>query len=259
MDWKKAGIWTERPDDFEAVYYGKLLHANSFRWVAVKLHDGLNVVPEVASALHNGWHHRMAAQGITVGGWGVNLTEPEEEATLVHRLVSEHKLGFYIADAEAAHKADSGGDPHRSIRFVNTFRQLLPTTPAAMSTYGAASGDNVLGRVSSDVGPMFFRPWYRAGFRLLPQAYPNQYGEVYSLERCMAHSLSAGYPLSWIHLVVGNYGGWHADQYVDDLHKILSRWHRVSRGFSLFLAESTSEQDIEAYGRAIRKWGLADT
>ena len=58
----------------------------------------------------------------------------------------------------------------RSKTFVDVFRSLQPTLPAALTTYGAAAAPYVL--------PIDYASWRNAGFDLLPQAYYNQFPKV---------------------------------------------------------------------------------
>jgi hypothetical protein len=264
MSWRGAGVLTERPADYEAVYLGKLLYAGGFRWLSLKIHDGVNTDPGVLHQLETGWAKRVQAQGVAVGGWGVNGVEPEAEARLVANLVRTHGLAHYMADAEAAHKADTNGDPGRSKRFVDTLRPLAGKLPLALTSYGAAAGDNLLGHTRDGGYVMDYRPWYQAGYHFLPQAYPNEFGDVYELEACLRHARRAGWPLSRIHLMIGNYGGWHAEHYRARLRKVYVEGRTSSKrptlcGFNVFLLEQMREEDVEEYGRMIRRWWLADT
>jgi hypothetical protein len=140
---------------------------------------------------------------------------------------------------------------------------LQPHLPAALTTFGAAEGDNSLGSCSDDRGPFMYRPWLRAGFRLLPQAYLPT-GESQAPSICYRQAAASGWPRSYVHVMVGNYDGRGPDDYIGQLRKIARVSNGAARGFSVFAAETMREEDYEAYGRAIRRgilphgW-LADT
>jgi hypothetical protein len=207
LNWRTAGVLLVHPERLEPVYYGRLLHKNAFRWCSVQIHNGLAVEGGVSEAFANGWVERVRAQGIQVGGWGVNLDQPEREAAVADSWIRRYRLAHYIADAEGPHKADwPGGDPGRSARFVAKFRELQPHLPAALTTFGAAEGDNSLGSCSDDRGPFMYRPWLRAGFRLLPQAYLPT-GESQAPSICYRQAAASGWPRSYVHVMVGNYDG----------------------------------------------------
>lgn len=265
MDWKTAGVIIEFPSRLinkagNFKNYAELLRAGRFKWVAVKIHDGTGDSPE--ARLISGFANALRECGILVGGWGVLQTDPVADAYRANYELAKYKLSFYIADAEDPHKGDMvGGDQGRSDVFVARFRKLRPLMPAALTTYGAAGGEAPLGHVRDDNrGPMHFKCWYEAGFRFLPQAYPNQYGDVYELDRCIRHARNAGWPYSWVHLMIGSYGGWGFDDYKDRLITAINvESRRLSRGFSLFLGDYTNPDDYYKYGQLIKSRWLANS
>jgi hypothetical protein len=102
-------------------------------------------------------------------------------AALADLAVKQYHLDFYIADAEAPYtqtKKIKGWK--RSRQFVNTFRWLEPTLPAALTTYGAAATPWVL--------PIDFAAWRNGSFDLLPQAYYNQFPRVYRPDMTVSHA-----------------------------------------------------------------------
>lgn len=258
MNWRQAGMMVEITKDFNPnpTYYGKLLRSNNFRWLSLKIHDGTNIVRN----LDKDWIAAIKAQKIAVGGWGVQQREPVAEAELAHQLITEFKLQHYFADAEAPHKSDTGGDPNRSRLFVQRFKELRPSRhfPKCLTTYGAAAGDNILGSIRDANQVMDFNVWYKNSWRFAPQVYPCEFGEVYSLENCIKHAQRAGWPLSLVKPMLGNYNDWHAVDYREDLKSSYKK-HTPLKGLSIFIASTCREEDIEDYGRYIKNWWLADT
>jgi hypothetical protein len=257
--WDGMGVWMHQPQQFDPDYFGRLLKQNGWTWVALKIHHRLNEnTGDARTALDNGWAVTCAKHGIVVGGWGVNEDAPEREANLADKLCYRYKLKFYIADAEGPHKGDwPGGNQRRSDVFVKHFRKLRPRLPLGFSTFGAGSGDNLLGHCLDDNrGPMHFSPWYRAGAHFLPQAYPNEFGEVYEPVRCMRQAVDAKWPIVNVEPVIGIYSGWHAPDYAHRLIKTKELFPGF-KGFSSFTAESMREEDYEELTRLARKYNLA--
>lgn len=257
--WDGLGVWMHQPQNFDPVYFGKLLKANRWAWVALKIHHQLNEnTGDARLSLDGGWAAQCAAQGVTVGGWGVNENAPESEANLANRLGYHYQLRFYIADAEGPHKSDwPGGDAHRSDVFTRHFRKLRPRWPFGFSTFGAGEGENLLGDVEDDNrGPMHFSPWYRAGAHFLPQAYPNEFGYVYEPIRCVSQALAAKWPIARVHPVIGLYAGWHAEDYAGRLIAT-KRQFPALKGISAFSAESMREEDYAELTRLAEKYRLA--
>jgi hypothetical protein len=119
----------------------------------------------------------------------------------------------------------------RSAAFVEAFRALEPTMPAALVTLGAAKAPWVL--------PINFGAWRHAGFSLLPEAYYNQYpGDRPDLT--VAHAQRAGWPLSLVHPVIGVYHHYPAARYVPLLQNL------GTTGFSVFLGDQMTPADFEA-------------
>jgi hypothetical protein len=256
MNWREAGMIVElapwfNPDPTE---YGRLLRNNRFRWLSIKIHDGLG-----PNEIDQGWINRVRAAGISVGGWGVLQTFPGEEAVLASNLIGKHKLSHYIADAEGAHKNDwPGGDSKRSVEFTRVFHQLRPKLPRLFSTYGAAAGENILGHTKRTDTVMNFKTWYDYGWRFGPQVYPCEFGEVYSLDNCIKHAQRAAWPLSLVKPMIGNYNNWHAQNYKEDLRREY-RQNKPLKGLSIFIANTTTDDDVRAYGSYIKNWWLADS
>jgi hypothetical protein len=229
--WNGAGVFVADPRNLPGPWgLADSLAASGFTWVALELHDGTHALP-----VDPMWVETLREHGLAVGGWGVERTRPVAEAGVATRLVARFGLDFYIANAEAPYKADIGRWI-RSSQFTTAFRALAPTLPAALATYGAATGRNVL--------PIDFAAWRRAGFDLLPEAYYNQFRE-YRPDLTVAHALRAGWPLDRVHPIVGVYRRYPAGRYVP----LLRRAGTI--GFSVFLADQARRSDYLALGRAI--------
>jgi hypothetical protein len=224
-----AGVFVDNPGNLPGPWgLAAALEANHFTWVAFHVNNGL-----VQSDIPIDWIEVLRAHGITVGGWGYEDTKPLIEAVLADLAVRRYGLDFFIADAESPYeqtkKLHGWG---RSKIFVDTFRSLEPTLPAALTTYGAATAPWVL--------PIDYASWRNAGFDLLPQAYYNQFPKAYRPDMTVAHSLRAGWPLDRVHPVIGVYRKYAAANYVPLLTGL------GTRGFSVFLADQATAADYAA-------------
>lgn len=196
------------------------------------------------------------AAGYLVGGWGYLREGSFEEAKLIAELVAEHRLAFYVADAEGefAHEGAAASAQYaRSARFTEQFRALheLAKLPAAVTSYGRPS-----------LHPLDWAAWQLAGFRFLPQCYWNE-SSALRPSLCVADARRHGITLdrlrrrrgavSWsdrrfVHPMLGCYSGARGRvspvAYVDDL--------RVAgtRGFSIYSADEATDGDYTALSRA---------
>jgi hypothetical protein len=216
-------------------------------WVAVQRLDGTSTQND--DFPERRWFARMREHGLVAGGWGVLHTQPEAEAEAAHRVIAMSGLKFWIANAESDHKYDTGGDPGRSHRYVQRFRQLRPTLPAGLSTYGGAPAPNVLGKTTAHEWQMDFKSWHDARFRLLPQAY-TQVSPAYHPVECVRHARRAGWPLTKVHPTVGCYDGdgprVSMRRNLGDLQAAHLESGGKVRGFSVFLAETMHTTDWQA-------------
>jgi hypothetical protein len=231
--WNGAGVFVADPGDFPGPWgLADQLEANHFSWVAFQIHDGMK--PKSIDPM---WIDVFRQHGLSVGAWGAEQTNPVGEAQLAARLVDQYGFDFYIANAEGPYdSAVRGGSWKRSAQFTQTFRALEPTLPAALATYGAATGQNVL--------PIDFASWRNAGFDLLPEAYYNQYRE-YRPDLTVAHALRAGWRREQVHPIVGVYHQYPAARYVSLLKQA------GTLGFSVYLADQARPADYAALGQAI--------
>jgi len=136
-----AGVFVDNPGNLPGPWdLAASLEANHFTWIAFHVNNGL-----VQSDVPLDWIDVFREHGIAVGGWGYEDSKPLIEAVLADLAVRPYGLDFFIADAESPYeqtkKLHGWG---RSKTFVDTFRSLEPTLPAALTTYGAATAPWVL-------------------------------------------------------------------------------------------------------------------
>jgi hypothetical protein len=224
-----AGVFIDNPGNLPGPWgLVASLEANHFTWIAFHVNNGL-----VQSDIPGDWLDVFRAHGIAVGGWGYEDGKPLIEAVLADLAVRRYGLDFFIADAEAPYEQTKKLHGWtRSKTFVNTFRSLEPTLPAALTTYGAAAAPWVL--------PIDYASWRDAAFDLLPQAYFNQFPKAYRPDMTVAHSLRAGWPLDRVHPVIGVYREYAAANYIPLLAGL------GTRGFSIFLADQATAADYAA-------------
>jgi hypothetical protein len=224
-----AGVFVDNPGNLPGPWdLAASLEANHFTWIAFHVNNGL-----VQQDIPLDWLDVFRAHGIAVGGWGYEDGRPTIEAVLADLAVRRYGLEFFIADAESQYEqAKKLHGWKRSAVFVDTFRSLEPTLPAALTTYGAATAPFVL--------PIDYASWRNAGFDLLPQAYYNQFPKAYRPDMTVAHSLRAGWPLDRVHPVLGVYRKYPAANYIPLLAGL------GTRGFSVFLADQATAADYAA-------------
>jgi hypothetical protein len=224
-----AGVFVDNPANLPGPWgLVTQLEANHFTWVAFHVNNGL-----VQHDIPLDWLDVFREHGIAVGGWGYEDSKPLIEAVLADLAIRSYGLEFYIADAEAPYEQTKKLDGWaRSKTFVDVFRSLEPTLPAALTTYGAATAPWVL--------PIDFAAWRNAGFDLLPQAYYNQFPMAYRPDMTVAHAQRAGWPLDRVHPVLGVYRHYAAANYIPLMADL------GTRGFSVFLADQATAADYAA-------------
>lgn len=247
--WLGAGVIVDDTAAFPAER-ARVLGRNRFRWVAVKVHDGLRRLPANEASLVDGggWAGELRQEGLRVCGWGTVDRRPVREARLVAGLVRRLGLDCYIADAEDPYMGTGySGVVARSAIFARAFRARVGSLPAAVTTYGAAVPPWIL--------PFDYGSWRDRGFALLPQAYlpiASHYGPGF----VAAHAVRAGYPRGRVHPVIGI--GWTQGRRKHWGGDYVWRLDRAgTTGFSVFLGETTSDADFDVLGRAIARFGLA--
>jgi len=224
-----AGVFLDNPGNLPGPWnLAEDLQANGFTWIALHVNNGLRQID--ADPL---WIQTFRDHGISVGGWGYEDDHPLIEAVLADLAVRQFGLDFFIADAEAPFEQTKKLHGwKRSKTFVDVFRSLQPTLPAALTTYGAAPAPWVI--------PIDFASWRAAGFDLLPQAYYNQFPKVYRPDMTVAHALRAGWTIDRVHPVIGVYRKYSAANYVPLLKAT------GTRGFSVWLADQATAADYAA-------------
>jgi hypothetical protein len=214
--WQRVGSWATIPGHFDRLELPPLLERANVGWVAFQIrNEGVDY--DVSAELEPGTQWRADAERggkIAIVGWSVMGTDPLADAEADAAAVKRYKLAGWIADVEQHHHRDWRGDPGRSTVYARRLRELVgPAFPLGFSTFGCASGSNLLFHVNSASGPppappMNAKAFFEAGFWLMPQAYPNQFGqtaESYTPERCIAHAALAGWPLERVALTLGVY------------------------------------------------------
>ena len=224
-----AGVFVDNPGNLPGPWGLALqLEASHFTWVAFHLTNGLDQLE-----LDPMWVDVFREHGISVGGWGYEEEHPLVDAVLADLAVRRYGLDFWIADAEKPYEQTKKIHGwKRSRTFVDVFRSLQPTLPAALTTYGAAAGDFVI--------PIDYASWRAAGFELLPQAYYNQFPRVYRPDLTVAHSVRAGWTIDHVHPVIGVYRKFPAAAYVPLLQAA------GTRGFSVWLGDQATAADYLA-------------
>ena len=126
---------------------------------------------------------------------------------------------------------------------MNAFKPQVGNLPVALSTFARA-----------DITDIDWAPWRDAGFHLLPQAYPNEVGELAIPGYCEDGGEKAGWPKNMVHVTVGLHGhklGYTATQAVQSLEAA------GAHGISLYLPENVPQADWSVYGDAIINRNLA--
>jgi hypothetical protein len=219
-----AGVFVDSAANFPGPWaLADQLQAAHFTWVALHIEDF-----EMLELTEPVWVQVMRDHGLQVGVWATEWQDPIVSAVMADFAIRAFGFDFYIADAEGPYEAKG---KWRSSQFVQEFRSLQPTIPAALVTLGAAKAPYIL--------PIDYASWRDAGFALLPEAYYNQY-KGYRPDLTVAHAIRAGWPVSLVHPVIGVYHHYPASRYVP-----LLRTDGAS-GFSVFLADQATAADFAA-------------
>jgi len=219
-----AGVFVDSSANFPGPWaLADELQADHFTWIALHIED-----LETLDVTQPLWIQVMRDHGLRVGVWGMEWSDPIVSAVMADIAIRTYGFDFYIADAEGPYEKKGAW---RSSQFVQEFRALQPTIPAALVTLGAAKAPYVL--------PIDFASWRDAGFSLLPEAYYNQY-RGYRPDLTVAHAIRAGWPVSLVHPVIGVYHHYPASRYVPLLQT------DGASGFSVFLADQATAADFAA-------------
>jgi len=246
MSWDSAGAFVWHPTAIDPEVLGRELRANGFGWAAVFVQDGTAEAP-----LDPAWIDKFRrSSGLPLGGWGVLRSDPVHEADLVHRIVDQYGLAFYVADAESEYgysgtTGPSGARYARSGAFTGEFRKLEPSLPAAVASY-----------CRPDQHDLDWHAWSSAGFDFLPEAYVNELGTAAAGPAACVIGAAKWFPAGRVHPIVGMYAGrlglGNAATYARLLHEA------GTSGFSVYLAEQgMTDAKWAAFGRTITALGIA--
>ena len=245
--WAGAGAFVWHEESVDPVRLAATLRAAGFAWVALRLHEGVDVDP-----VEPGWIERYrAAGGPPLGGWGVLRTAPRQEAGTAVALLRRLRLGFYVANAEEEYKytnldGTSALRWNRSLEFARSFRQFTGAVPAAVSSYCRA-----------DQQDLDWAAWADRDFAFLPQAYVNQHGMLTAPRDCFRGARGIFAP-DRVHPTIGTYQS-TVTAPMDAYVRLLEAAARAgSQGFSVYLAETNvSDADWALLGAAVRAGRIA--
>jgi hypothetical protein len=219
------------------------MHAGGFRWIALDLHDGLELVEKTD---YRALIAQYRARGLEVAGWGVLRTQPKEEAELAVELCARYDIHTYIADAEREYGYTQEIGPcgecfERSDRWVEAFR---------------AHTDMELGFSSYSIFAQHdahYVPWIEAGAAAMPQTYTNEFtwatpeaGVAGALDLRQPHNPPNGWPRGRIFPTIGNYEAASVHLPQAQEYAELLRQARVA-SFSIYLGELVREGELAAY------------
>ena len=205
----------------------------------------------------------IRAAGLEPVPWGVFRALPGDETLLLLEAARIFGTTHGVINAEAAHKGDDAdetgaGNPARTIQVVEELDRAAPDFRALWSTFGGASGLNVLGHPGDwpdgpARGPMRFGPWLRRGDTFGAQCYPNEVGDDMRPSTVLEHARRAGIPTSQMQITPGTYDGprgrWTADDYVNEL---IAHGAPPPHGLWLYTLEQTPWDDIARWGELLR-------
>jgi hypothetical protein len=253
---QRAGVWVAWPDHFDWANVERdprtlaiRMKANGFKRLCVKVHHGSDIVND-GFMLENSWLRPFHNRGIFVGGWGWLDTNPASEAAAASEAIKRLSLDFYVANAEKTHKWDEGGDPTRSRIFCERFRALRPKIPAGFSTYWGTTWKTLGSTQTRKDMVMDFVSWAAAGFKFMPQSYPNDF-PVATVQNTMVHALKARWDKRVVHPTIGIYDGQvgrvSVEEYVRQLYAAKSDGFTV--GYDVYNAENMTEHDFVVLGQ----------
>lgn len=248
---RMAFVWNSNNDP--ALFPNNLIpwmKAYGFKAICIKSHDGTS--PYLSPGLKNfsqfAWYVKQFQDaGFIVGHWAYLYgTDIPGETQLASELTRIYGFDFYIADAEQEFKfsfSDSAPlserQEHygRSQRWVTAWRNLRPSFPSALSSFGRCSYHDI------DWGA-----WQKAGFRWLPQTYLNE-SVALSPFLCANDTLALKHwKKSYIHPMIGIYVG--ARGRLRGLDYLPSLSQAGTIGLSTFASDYMDESDYRALQKA---------
>jgi hypothetical protein len=226
VDFSGRGVWVWEADKHDPARLTAVLKAHRFGYVAVKAHDGTQPFAENEPLLPAYAKH-AADHGLAFGLWGyLRAVDPPGEAALAGQLVKRFGAAFYLADAEVEYESARGPV---SREFAQAFRTHHPHLPAALSSFG---------RIDMHTG-IDWGAWRSHGFEFQPQAYFCETQEL-TPKACIAAATHV-WPAHAIRPTIGAYKGAAGRPSSQQLAASLQ--HLPTRGFSVWSAETATEQD----------------
>jgi hypothetical protein len=198
------GAWVWEMDGTHADSLATMLKQHRFRYLMVKAHQSTRAMN---AASVEAFSNAAAKQGLAFGIWGyltagadvkrgipASAAVAAAEAQRAVELVRQHDADFYVANAEVEYR-DAQEAVSRA--FADTFRRLLPSLPAALSSFGRV-----------DFHPdLDWKAWWDYGFEFHPQAYQNENREL-SPALCVEKAIARGlWPATMIRPSIGAYKG----------------------------------------------------
>ena len=189
VNFNGRGVWVWNANPAKAEQLAATLAANHFQYLVVKAHEGTRPfnVGKIDAYAVAAARHRLA-----FGLWGyLKAHDAAGEARVASQLVRAHGAVFYFADAEDEYEEASAPV---SRTFASTFRQLEPTLPAALSSFGRI-----------DLHRLDWKAWRSFGFEFHPQAYACESNQLQPAA-CVSAAVRV-WPPGQIRPTVGAYKG----------------------------------------------------
>ena len=219
------------------------MKAGGFEWIALDLHDSLDLVEK---ADYKALIGRYRGLGLQVAGWGVLRGHPEEEANLAVDLCEKYDLHAYIANGErelgyTQESGPSGECFGRSDIWVQTFRKRTDME-LGLSSYAIFADHD-----------MHYSVWIDAGAVAMPQTYTNEFpwatpeaGMAGAIDVRQPQNPPNGWPRHRVYPTIGNYPMPNvplptAQEYAELLRKA----QVVS--FSIYLGELVHEGELQHF------------
>lgn len=205
--WDRLGVWVweigNNGLDGNLNNYIRYMKENGFGWFAIQAFNGDTLMDQTIMAK---WRNALWNNNMGFVIWGVHHNDPEGDAQRASAQINLWGADAYIANAEDEYKTDNGGTRAHSAAFVNEFRDQQPSIKCALSSYGAAAGENIFGSTTDVNASVFdYKSWYDAGFHFMPQAYINQ-DSAYAPNLVLRHAKRAAWPFRYVHPTIGIFG-----------------------------------------------------
>lgn len=243
--WAQRGLFVVASDFADPTTWAEMALSHGFQWVAVLAADGTTLVN---TGNITAWMAEARAAGMTVGIWHVLRTDPVAEAAVAAERIETNSAQFYIANPEAEYKTDTSGVRDRAQQFVDAYDALGLTIPKGFITYGAASGENILGSaLNPAAGTMDWAAWFNDGWQYIPEAYANESAD-YEMTQVLHHAANASWPTARITPALGIYDGGALGRLSGADYAARLTAVGWTGGFAVFDAEQATEEDLAALG-----------